>query len=347
MKKWIAVHLIFFFVFIISGCGAGEVKKEDAKNPTQSTSPDNIYESSEANSTDISVNVDGKYLKKSQLEKEMKEFMEVNKNKIPIGNKIEDFEASIKEQLVENFITKTVLENEIEKRNIQATEQEINELVEQIKANLPFYMTIADVMKHKKLTKDKFDEYIIFNVKVTKLIQIDLGDKAKPSAEEISKFYNDHIDRYFAPETVYARHILVAIEKSDDEKIKAEKKAKIENLHKQLMAGADFEETARKYSDCPSKYDGGELNLIKRGETVKEFEDAAFSQENNVIGPVITTEYGYNIIKVIEHNKGKTITLAEAEKEISNILVEQKQMEALNSLIKRLRENAKIVIYKK
>src|SRR5664280_927681 len=110
MKKWIAVYLIFFFVVVISGCYNKEVKNEDAANRAQLISSDYIYGSSESNSKDILVNIDGKYLKKSQLEKEMKEFMDVNKNKIPIGiNKIEDFEANIKEQLVENFITNTCL----------------------------------------------------------------------------------------------------------------------------------------------------------------------------------------------------------------------------------------------
>jgi parvulin-like peptidyl-prolyl isomerase len=348
MKKWIAVYLIFFIVIIISGCANKKVKNEDDANRAQSISSDYIYGSSEANSKDILVNVDGKYLKKSQLEKEMKEFMNVNKNKIPIGiNKIEDFEVNIKEQLVENFITNTVLENEIEKRKIQATEQEISELLEQTKANLPPDMAIADFMKQNRLTKDKFNEYIVFSIKVKKIVQIDLGDKAKPSAKEISKFYNDNIDRYVVPETVFVRHILVAIEQGDDEKIKAEKKAKIENLRKQLMEGADFAEVARESSDDPSKYEGGELGLIKKGVTGKQFEDAAFSQENNVIGPVVTTERGYHIIKVTEHNKAKTITLAESKNEISNILEKQKQMEAFNSLVKKLRENAKIVIYEK
>jgi peptidyl-prolyl cis-trans isomerase C len=330
------------------GCGNKEEKNKDAANQAQSTSLDSISkpapESSKANSKDIGVSVDGKYLTKSQLEKDTKELMDVYKDKIP-KDKIKDIQANIKKQLIENFIIRTVLENEIEKRKIQADEKEINESIEQIKASLPPGKKIADFLKESRLTKEKFNEDIAFTIKVKQLVQNDLGNKAKSSAKEISKFYKENKDKFVVPESVHVRHILVAIENDDDEKIKAEKKAKIEDLHKQLLDGADFAEVARKNSDCPSKENGGDLGIIKKGETVQQFEDAAFSQEKNVIGPVVTTEYGHHIIQVIDHSKAKTITMAESKNKISNILEQQKQLEAFNSLVKKLRENAKILIY--
>jgi peptidyl-prolyl cis-trans isomerase C len=350
-EKWIAVYVIFviFVIFVVLGCGNKEEKSKDAVNQKQSTSSDSISkqaaESSEVNSKDIAVNVDGKYLTKSQLEKEIKELMELYKDKIP-KDKTKEIQANMKKQLVENFIIRTVLENEIEKRKIQATEKEINKSIEQIKESLPPSKKIADFLKENRLTKEKFNEDIAFTIKVKQLVQIDLGNKAKPSSKEISKFYNENKDKFVAPESVHVRHILIAIDKDDDEKTKAEKKSKIEDLHKQLIDGAAFAEVARKNSDCPSKENGGDLGIIKKGETVQQFEDAAFSQEKNVIGPVISTEFGHHIIQVIDHDKGKTITLADAKKEISDYLEQQKQAEAFNSLVKKLRDNAKIVTYK-
>jgi peptidyl-prolyl cis-trans isomerase C len=331
------------------GCGNTEEKNKDAANKAQSTSPDSIVkpaaEPSEVNSKDVLVSVDGKYFKKSQLKKEIKELMDVYKDKIP-KDKTKDIQANMKKQVVENFIIRTILENEIEKRKIQATEKEINESIEQIKTSLPPGQKIADFLKENRLTKEKFNEDIAFTIKVKQLVKIDLGNKVKPSAKEISKFYNENKDKFVVPESVHVRHILVVIEQTDDEKIKAEKKAKIENLHKQLLDGADFAEVARKNSDCPSKENGGDLGIIKKGETVKQFEDAAFSQEKNVIGPVVNTEYGHHIIQVIDHNKEKTTTMDESKSKISNYLEQQKQMEAFSSLVKKLREKAKIVNYK-
>ena len=138
--------------------------------------------------------------------------------------------------------------------------------------------------------------------------------------------------------------ILIAIKEKDDDKTKAEKKTKIENLRQQIIGGASFAEVAKKNSDCPSKESGGDLGTITRGQTVKPFEDAAFSQKIKVVGPVISTDFGYHIIEVLERNPEKKVALNEVKEKISEYLEQQKQTEAFAALMDRLRSKAEIII---
>ena len=101
--------------------------------------------------------------------------------------------------------------------------------------------------------------------------------------------------------TVRARHILLATQ-SMDAAAKAKRKKAAEQIRKQLIDGADFAEMAAKHSDCPSKQRGGDLGTFSRGSMVKPFEDAAFSQKENVIGPVVETKFGYHIVQVQERH---------------------------------------------
>ena len=173
---------------------------------------------------------------------------------------------------------------------------------------------------------------------------MEIGNIAKPTQKEISKFYKDNSEKFVAPESVHVRHILVAVNKGDNDKVKAEKKEKIENLRKQLLKGDDFAELARKNSDCPSKEAGGDLNFIRKGQTVKPFEDAAFSQEKNVIGPVITTEFGYHIIQVLDKKPAKKIALETVKDKIYAYLEQQKKSEAFTDVLKNLQQKAKIIV---
>ena len=75
------------------------------------------------------------------------------------------------------------------------------------------------------------------------------------------------------------------------------------------------------------------------------FEDAVFSQEINAIGPVVTTEFGYHIIQVLEHNLAKSYPLEEVKGKISDFMEQKRKEEAFASLANKLRENAKIIIY--
>jgi parvulin-like peptidyl-prolyl isomerase len=87
------------------------------------------------------------------------------------------------------------------------------------------------------------------------------------------------------------------------------------------------------------------LGWIQKGQTVQAFEDAAFSQTKDVVGPVVATDFGYHVIQVLEHNQQKTTALADVKEKIANYLEQQKQTESFSALVKKLREKAKIVFY--
>ena len=90
--------------------------------------------------------------------------------------------------------------------------------------------------------------------------------------------------------TAAALHILVKTE------------SQANDLMKQLEAGANFQQLAKKYSTCPSKKRGGDLGEFKKGDMVAPFDKAVFSGELlTPIGP-IKTRFGYHIIKVLYRN---------------------------------------------
>jgi peptidyl-prolyl cis-trans isomerase C len=338
-KNLFLLSILVAIVFMAS-CGNSEEKKKEVLNPAATNTQAVATDAKTTDSNDVAVSVDGSILKKSEVEKEVKEKLDIYKDKIP-ADKVKEVQASVKKQIIEDYVMRTLMVNEVQKRKIAITDKELKEATDQIKANLPPDKKLEDFLKENKIK----NEDIALGIKVRKMIVLDLGKKAKPTQKEISKFYEGNKDKFIVPESVHVRHILVAFAEGDDDKVKDEKKTKIEGLRKKLVEGADFAETAKNNSDCPSKENGGDLGLIKKGQTVKPFEDAAFSQGKNVIGPIVTTEYGHHIIQVLEHNQPKTVSLEEAKAKIASYLEQQKQSETFNALLKKLREKAKIVIY--
>lgn len=83
-----------------------------------------------------------------------------------------------------------------------------------------------------------------------------------------------------------------------DDNLNASAKKLAEDIKNQLNGGADFAELAKKYSQDGSASSGGDLGLISRGQTVKEFEDAAFALESGQVSGVVKTQFGFHIIKV-------------------------------------------------
>ena len=72
-----------------------------------------------------------------------------------------------------------------------------------------------------------------------------------------------------------------------------------EGIMIRLSKGEDFANLAKRFSKCPSTSKGGSLGWFKRGEMVKEFEDACFNGKTGDIVKV-KTEFGYHIIKIVD-----------------------------------------------
>ena len=145
--------------------------------------------------------------------------------------------------------------------------------------------------------------------------------------EEVKKFYDENQQTFQKPETVSAKHILVA-EESDCLRIMSEIK----------MGNKSFEDAALEYSTCPSKENGGDLGEFGRGQMVKEFEEAAFNAEiGKVVGPV-ATQFGYHLILVENKNEASVVPFEEAEEQIKKSLLVQRQQNAYAEKVAELKE---------
>ncbi len=160
--------------------------------------------------------------------------------------------------------------------------------------------------------------------------------------DDLRKYYDDHREQYRTPEQVKVSHILIktpppGADGKVDDKAVAEAQRRAEDLLKQIKAGAKLEDLAKKYSEDPgSAKENGSLGWIGRGQTVPEFDKAAFSLPKGQISDLVKSSFGFHIIRVDDKQEAHMKSLDEVKAEIEPILkqqmaqqVAQKQGEAL------------------
>ncbi len=361
MKKSICLLFTAILLFTAAGCNGGEeARKIKASEETQATGPKSTPPALPQTApgplataapmlspTDVIAEVDGSKLTRAQLDLEVKKKMQEMQGKIP-ADKITQATAAIRKQLVDDFIVRTLLLNEVNRRKIVATDKEITDAMNAMKENIPAGTTMEEFMKKNGVSSEQLRQEITLGIRINKLVNTTKTAKAIPSEKEIQEFYKGNKEKFKTPESVHARHILVAKTTGEDEKAKTAKREKAENLRKQLLAGADFATVAKENSDCPSKNQGGDLGTFTKGQMVKPFETAAFSQKKNEIGPVVETDFGYHIIQVIDHQPSKTQTLdKETKLKISAFLQQKKKYDAFNEIMQGLKAKAHIVVAEK
>jgi len=290
----------------------------------------------------VLVEVDGKKFTEGDADAEINKSLAMYMGQIP-EDQLGQIREKMLKQTVDDFVTRTLLTQAAVKQGVKVSDAEINVEIDKIKATLPQGMTLEKALGESGITEDKLRSEIRFSLEIKKAVEARNPDKKVLSDKEIEDYYTANKKMFEVPETVHARHVLIKTEEKDDQKTKDAKKAKAEDLQKKIKGGADFASVAKESSDCPSKAKGGDLGTFQRGQMVKPFEDAAFSQEINAISPVVETKFGYHIIQVLEHNQPKTKSLSEAKGAIAQDLEQKKLQEAAAKYIAELKSKANIV----
>lgn len=131
------------------------------------------------------------------------------------------------------------------------------------------------------------------------------------SDDELRNYYEMNPEEFIKPKTVEARHILIKTDQNDSPEKIEEKKTRALEIQK-MAEKDDFAELARKYSEGPSRDNGGFLGAFTQKDMVKPFADKAFSMKIDEISDPVRTRFGWHIIKLEKINEESTIPFKEA-----------------------------------
>jgi peptidyl-prolyl cis-trans isomerase SurA len=221
------------------------------------------------------------------------------------------------------------------------------------------------------ISYEDFKQNLRNQIITQKVIGEEVGSHLSISKEEEQQFYDEHKSELEQPESIKLSEILIAPQKpaadksaagsatgggnaktqdgagdsakqAADAAALAAAEAKANDVLKQIRAGANFEDMAKKYSDGPSAAQGGDLGGFKRGTLAKELEDRTFAMKSGDVTDVIRTKQGYVILKVTNHQMAGIPTMKEVEPKIQDALYYQKLQPALRAYLTKLREEAYI-----
>ena len=270
----------------------------------------------------------------------------------------------IKERVTNELIIKALLDEEIAKRKIKVTNDDVNQAVKEIIDKVGSKEQLNLILKQNGITSSQFRNDLKEEVRMKKLA-LQLGDSSVSDAEA-KKFYDENVARFKYPEKVRASHILVSANpveieeiitsdpknkdlKADEIKIKVNeelnaRKAKADKLYNEAKADiGNFAKLAKENSDdTTTAVKGGDLGFFAKEEMVPEFSKDAFAQRPNTVSPVVKSQYGYHIILVTDRMEAGQEPFEKAKVEIQNYLTNQKQLKLLDDLTESLKKNAKI-----
>jgi len=227
-----------------------------------------------------------------------------------IGYTVDEFVASYRKNAVENMLntmaamTVIVTPQEVERMFRDANEKiklkYIDFPADKFKSGVT--VTPAEIQVAYSRMKNSYTIPESRNAQVILIDQEQLAATIQVPEAQLRAYYEAHKDDFRVKDRVKVRRILFdTVGKLPDEVNKI--KAKAQDVLKQARAGADFAELAKKNSQDPATVDkGGDMGWTQREQlsNLGPFANVAFSLKPGEIGDLVTTKYGFDIIKVEE-----------------------------------------------
>jgi len=298
-----------------------------------------------AYSNAVAITVNGAKITEGQINKMLDTRMEQLAGRIPPNMK-DQYRKQMRKRIVEQLVVEEILTQKEKEKKITVPPADLQEQVNKQLAQQNLTIDeFKSLLKAYGTTYAEYEQNMLKKAMFEKLMDGEFADKiAKPTDEQIKAYYDENIQMFSEPERVHTRHILVMPDKdaNDPNMAKAAAKAKIEDILKKLKGGADFNDTAKQNSQCPSAKEGGDLGSQPKGTFVPEFEKAAYALKPGQTSDVVETQFGYHIIKLIDHNDASTTSVEQAKDKIVEALTDKQKGDIAMSYIKQIKKEAKL-----
>jgi Parvulin-like peptidyl-prolyl isomerase len=259
---------------------------------------------------------------------------------------IPEFEENLRKQMLVTKLQDLVLEgtvvtDEEVEREFKRTQEKIKLdyiLIAQSKYKASVKVTPEEVKEYFAKTRESYQIPEKRSFRVLALDEATVSANLTVSDDDLRRAYEADKDRFRTPERVKVRHILLKTSEKPKEEV-AKIRARAEELLKQIRAGADFAELAKKNSeDTASAVNGGAMDWITRGQTVPNFEKTAFSLKPKEISDVIETEYGFHIVQLLEKEDAKLRSFEEVKGELAQEAKRQIVFDRLQTTAEQARD---------
>lgn len=259
------------------------------------------------------------------------------------GMTVQEFESNVRKQIVLRKLQAVAFEGEVVSPS--EVEAEFRRRNAKVGLNIVQFAP-TEFTSQVSVSKQEIEDFYTKNQarfmtqskRSLDLIVVDeqrLGATIPVSDALLQQAYNEQKDRWRTDERVKVRHILI---KATEAAEKPAAKKKAEDILKQLKGGADFAELAKKNSDDPgSKERGGDLDWVTKGQTVPNFEKAAFALKAKEISGVVESEFGYHIIQTLEKEDGRTKPFDEVKADLATEIRRRQLFERMPALADQAR----------
>jgi len=240
-------------------------------------------------------------------------------------------QLQLKIQMVHRLIERELVYAEAERIDLRLTPDELDEAVADLRGNYSaeeYRQVLREAGQSEQSWKQALKQRLM-TIKVSSAV---LGSQVQVSEKEAETYYLANKDEFRRPAELRARQML--FENIED----------AEAVLKLLKKGGDFATLAKEHSLSPDREDGGNLGYFSRGQLPPEFDKVLFTLGAGQLSDPVESPYGVHLFLVERRRKAGLRPYAAVKHEIIAKLAQQREEEAFQKWLEKLRSQTRVVV---
>ncbi len=167
---------------------------------------------------------------------------------------------------------------------------------------------------------------------VQKYVEGELYPKAKVSRRAVEDYYWAHLDDFWVPEAIRARHLLVGSKKELDRALACLKK------------GETFDSVCSRLSADPQRDSGGDWGWIPTTALSKTYVKTLRALSPGEVSKPLKDAFGYHLFQLVEARSTRVRSLKEAAPLARELLLQRERDRLFGERLARLKQEARVRI---
>lgn len=262
---------------------------------------------------------------------------------LPPGPERDEAHKLALKRAFEDVIAERLLQSKAAELQLEATEAQVDEAVEDIKRRNGFDdAALERALKEQGIDKATFRANVKREYDAFLVLQYQVRSKVKVSDDDLRNYYQTHPQEFGGEDEVKVRHIFLPVPDGATKAQEAKVEEQMTRVLQRLKTGEDFGAVASEVSKGPSAAEGGDLGWLRRGTIDKALEDAAFALKPGQLSQPVRAGPGLHVFKVDERRVAGVKSFEDAKEEIRAHLLEAQAGTYRQQLIAELRRDALI-----
>jgi peptidyl-prolyl cis-trans isomerase C len=246
-------------------------------------------------------------------------------------------QRSFNEKMLDGMIDRTLLWLEAEALGVTVNDSTQQWYLREFTAASGGDAAVDAFLESVGFTKGDLTHMIRKDLQIRLFLETNVAQNTTAPDSVVRAYYDQNSNQFWTPDSVRARHIILRASQSDTPESTENKKQTLRDIRARVIAGEDFGEMAKQFSEGPSASNGGDLGYFTQRDMVAPFTNAAFSLEPGQVSHVVQTRFGYHLIQAVDRKASRKLTFEEVEPGLNLQISQYMAAQALQNHLQRSR----------